>query len=224
MTEIIARLTADLSWRLSAAGKAYRPKPKERRSWGAFRIPRIAPLLLWCGYLAYAGLGMGWGGETSFLPHWLLILLFGWPGWIGSFFLITGLNGWINKAAELRAYRQLLRRNERFTLVEYSKYLQRQTARAKADPGLGGPTEVARLEATQRQLNQLLKGGTGLDAAVDSPLSAEADLAEAVLQSYEEAGADPLAELDARLPEELRTRIEALEQEAGRQRGVEQES
>lgn len=214
MSDIVTRLTADLRWRLSAAGRRQQPKRKERSSWGAFRIPTSAPLMLWVGYVAYAVLGTGDLGALALMPEWLMFLLFNWPGWIGSFLLLTGVSRALNREAEVRAYRKLLARNERFTLVEYSKYLRRQIERAKADPGLGGPAEVTRLEGTQRKLNELLRGGAGLTPAVDSPLSAEADLAEAVVQSYEEAGADPLAELDARLPEELRSRIEELEQDS----------
>jgi hypothetical protein len=47
-----------------------------------------------------------------------------------------------------------------------------------------------------------------------STLADEADLAEAVVQTYEEGRRDPLAELDARLPAELRQRVQELEREA----------
>lgn len=214
MTDIIARLTADLRWRLTAAGKGRRPKKKERASWGAFKIPEAAPLLLWGGYMAFAALGTGWGSGQGPLPEWVMFLLFSWPGWIVSFLLLTGATKWLNREAEIRAYSRLLTRNERFTLVEYNKYLRRQIERARSDPALGGAGEVRRLEETQRKLQQLLRGGAGRGVTVESPLSEEAALAEAIVESYEAAGADPLAELDARLPADLKARVEELEREA----------
>jgi len=223
MSDIVNRLTADLRWRLSAAGKRQRPKRKERESWGAFRIPTAVPLLLWVVYFSAFGL-FGVDVLRPYLPEWLHFLICSWPGWIASFFILTGLARWANRRAEIGAYQRLLNRNERFTLVEYSKYLRRQVERAKAEPGLGGPAEVARLEDTQRKLNELLRSGAGAAPAVDSPLSAEADLAEAVVQAYEEAGSDPLEELDARLPAELRTRIEELERGTSGARPTEEES
>jgi hypothetical protein len=223
MSDIVSRLTADLRWRLSAAGKRLKPKRKERASWGAFQIPTAVPLLLWAVYFSVFGL-FGMDMMRPYMPEWLHFLLCSWPGWIGSFLLLMGLTRLVNRRAEISAYRKLLTTNERFTLVEYSKYLRRQIERAKVEPGLGGPAEVARLEDTQRKLNELLRSGAGHVPAVDSPLSAEADLAEAVVQAYEEAGADPLEELDARLPAELRTRIEELEGGPGEQPSAERES
>ena len=223
MSDIITRLTADLRWRLSAAGKRHQPKRKERATWGAFRIPTAVPLLLWAVYFSAFGL-FGMDVLRPYMPEWLHFVVCSWPGWIASFLLLTGLARWVNRRAEVHAYRRLLKSNERFTLVEYSKYLQRQIERARTEPGLGGPAEVARLEGTQRKLNELLRSGAGEGPAVDSPLSAEADLAEAVVQAYEDAGSDPLEELDARLPAELRTRIEELERGSSDERPAERES
>lgn len=217
MKAIINRLIADLKWRLSAAGRSYRPKPKERASWSALRIPRIAPLLLWGAYMMFAVLGVGAGGFSLAGPQWgwLQYLLFSWPGWVLSFLLLFSGTKALNRQFEVRAYARLLRQNERFTLVEYAKYLRRQIRRAREDPALGGPAEVARLEQLHQKLSQLLRGGAGVEPLpVASALAEEADLAQAVVQSYEEFQADAFAELDERLPGELRQRVEELDREA----------
>jgi hypothetical protein len=219
MNAIIDRLVMDLKWRLSAAGRKFRPKRKESESWGALRIPRIAPLLVWGAYIMFAVLGIGSGNPQLALPQWLIYLLFSWPGWVLSFILAFHGTKLLNRKLEVKAYARLLTRSERFTLVEYTKYLMRQIQRAREDPALGGPAEVARLEELHRKLNQLLRGGAGKEAApVASALAEEADLAQAVVQSYEEFQADEFAELDERLPGELRQRIEELDREAAQAR------
>lgn len=64
-------------------------------------------------------------------------------------------------------------------------------------------------------LHGLLRQGAGEDALpVESELSREADLAEAVIETYEVTDADLLKGLDDRLPTELRQRIEELDLEA----------
>jgi hypothetical protein len=221
MKAIIDRLVTDLKWRLSAAGRKLRPKKKERESWGALRIPLIAPLLVWGAFMMFAVLGIG--GENLQLAgpqwSWLIYLLFSWPGWILSFILAFHGTRLLNRKLAVNAYARLLKRNERFTLVEYTKYLMRQIQRAREDPALGGPAEVARLEQLHRKLNQLLRGGAGKESVpVSSALAEEADLAQAVVESYEEFQADEFAELDERLPGDLRQRVEELDREVERSR------
>jgi hypothetical protein len=146
---------------------------------------------------------------------WLVSVLLGWPGWILSFILLFQGNKAINKSLEIKAYAKLLRQNERFTLVEYAKYLHRQIQRASEDPALGGPAEVARLREMRNKLHSLLRKGAGKDMIpVMSTLSEEVDLAEAVVQAYEPLEESQLfADLDERLPGELRQRVEALDLE-----------
>lgn len=214
MIAMIDRLIADLKWRLTAAGKKFKPKPKERASWGAPQIPGLVPWLVWGAYMLFATLGVDLGNLPFAMPEWLAYLLFNWPGWILSFILVSRGVKALNRMLEVRTYGKLLRRNERFTLVEYTKYLMRQIQRAREDPALGGPDEVARLELAHRKLNKLLRGGAGKETTpVASTLTEEADLAQAVVQSYEEFQGDPLAELDNRLPDELRQKVEELDRE-----------
>jgi len=223
MTAMIDRLIADLKWRLSAAGRKFAPKQKERDSWGALRIPGIVPWLVWGAYMMFAVLGIG-GGDLQLVGpqwNWLIYLLFNWPGWILSFILVARGAKALNRKLEVNAYAKLLRRNERFTLVEYTKYLMRQIQRAREDPALGGPQEVARLEQAHRKLNRLLRGGAAKEAIpVASTLAEEADLAQAVVQSYEEFQQDALADLDNRLPTELRQKVEELDREVERPGGT----
>jgi len=222
MKAIIDRLIEDLKWRLSKAGRKFKPKKQEREGWGALRIPGIAPMLVWGAYMMFAVLGIG-GGNLQFAGpqwDWLMYLLFSWPGWALSFILAFHGTRLLNNKLEVNAYAKLLKRNERFTLVEYTKYLMRQIQRAREDPALGGPAEVARLEQLHRKLNQLLRGGAGKEPLpVASILAEEADLAQAVVQSYEEFQADEFAELDERLPGELRQRVEELDREVEQTRG-----
>lgn len=216
MNAIIDRLIADLKWRLSGAGRKFKPKNKERESWGALRIPGIAPLLVWGAYMLFAVLGIGAGNLQLAGPqwNWLIYLLFNWPGWALTFLLAFHGTKVLNRGLEVKAYANLLKRNERFTLVEYTKYLMRQIQRAREDQALGGPAEVARLEQLHQKLNKLLRGGAGVDPLpVAGILTEEADLAQAVGQSYEEFQADEFAELDERLPGELRQRVEELDRE-----------
>jgi len=212
MNAIIERLAGHLKWRKSAAGKKYRPKKKERVKWGAFQIPQMAPLLVWCSYLTYALLGAP--GLTN-LPDWLHFMLFNWPGIIAAFFLLTAGTRQLNSNLENKAYQQLLEQNERFTLVEYARYLSRQIDLAEEDPSLGGPEEVKRLREVRGKLTKILRESAKQDSVpIDSTLAREAELAELVVESYEIVPEDdPLKELDERLPDELKQRVEELEQE-----------
>ena len=224
MKAIIQRLIDDLKWRLTKAGRKYRPKAKERESWAPMRIPTIVPLLIWGAYLTFALLGVGPGGIESLAApgwEWLLHILLGWPGWVLSFILLAKGTKALNRNFELGAYAKLLNKNERFTLVEYTKYLHRQIQRAGEDPSLGGPAEVARLRELRNKLHELLRQGAGEDMLpVESALSEEVDLAEAVVQAYEQTSVDIVADLDERLPGELRQRVEELDREVEQSRGA----
>jgi hypothetical protein len=221
MKAIVDRLIADLKWRLSAPGRKFQPKAKERASWGAPRVPGSVPWLVWGAYMLFAVVGVGSGSMALAPPQWdwLIYLLFDWPGWVLSFILVFNGAKALNQLLEVQAYARLLRRNERFTLVEYAKYLLRQVQRAREDPALGGPAEVARLEQLHRKLSLLLRGGAGVDPLpVASALAEEADLAQAVVQSYE-VQQNAFAELDQRLPGQLRQRVEELDREVEQARG-----
>jgi len=60
----------------------------------------------------------------------------------------------------------------------------------------------------------LLRDGAGYGLpAAEGELAKEASVAEALVTTYTEAKRDPLTELDIRLPEELRQRVEKLDRE-----------
>ena len=217
MNELICRLMADLRWRLSAAGRPFRPAAKEQQSWGTLTIPAVVPVLLWPIVVALAYIALSSLQVPSLADIVLPMVILAAP------FGLFWARSLATRSAALRAYRQLLEHNERFVLAEYSKYLKRQVQRAQQDPALGGPAEVQRLQDAQQRLNQLLRQGAGLDEMpLRSSIADDADLAEAIVQTYEEGRRDPLNELDARLPVELRQRVEELEREALRQPGTEQ--
>lgn len=222
MKAIVQRLIADLRWRLSKAGRKYKPKATELESWAPLRVPVIVPLLIWGAYMTFALLGVGPHGIESLAApgwEWLLHVLLGWPGWVLSFILLSKGTTALNQSLVLKAYAKLLNHNERFTLVEYTKYLHRQIQRAGEDVSLGGPAEVTRLRELRNKLHELLRQGAGDDRLpVESALSEEVDLAEAVVQAYELPSVDLVADLDERLPGELRQRIEELDLEVEQSR------
>lgn len=218
MSDIVNKLVADLKWRLSGAGKKHRPKAKEVQSWGAMVIPRAVPWLVWLSYTIFVTVG----SETYF---WLRIeefpgYIIGGPvGIVLAGLLVSFVTRKINTSFALKAYQGLLDSKERFTLVEYSRYLRRQISRAKEDETLGGEAEVARLKELDIKLRQLLKAGAGKEGTtIASDLSEEAELAEALVETYGELLSDPLEKLDSRLPQELLASIEALEQEEARRK------
>jgi hypothetical protein len=214
MKDLVDKLAADLRWRLSRAGKKYKPRRKERDSWGAFRIPPLASVLAWVAgfpFIIFATDGGAVPGD--FAP------LIGIGGVILLTYLLTGGVHQLNKLFIVNSYRKLLKENERFTLVEYARYLKRQIERAQNDPALGGQAEVERLTAVYLRLSELIrKGGANELFAVDSELGREADMAEAVIEAYDLPAADDLSDLDSQLPTELRERLQELDLEhSGRQ-------
>jgi hypothetical protein len=209
MNDLIDKLAKDMRWRLSRAGAEHKPPRKERDGWGVFRFPPLASLLIW---LALLPVVVG-AADTVSIPE--LGTVFGLLGISILTLLVTVGVDQFNKAQILRTYRRLLNRNERFTLVEYAKFLKRQIKRAQSDQALGGPAEVARLQKVYRQLNELLQKGAGNELfPVESHLSKEADLAEAVVETYTLPERDELAELDDKLPPGIRERLAELELEA----------
>jgi hypothetical protein len=209
MTDLVKKLTADLGWRLSSAGGKYRPKDKEVASWAPMRIPGAVPLLLWPIVSVAAILALDASGSNGLSEALTPIILVGTP------VLLYWIRALLGREFILRAYRQLLEKNERFTLVEYSKYLKRQIERARTDPALGNEQEVRRLTELLARLNEKLKQGIGQDGLpTTSALAEEAMLAEGLVQTYEERSRNPLDELDARLSPELRQRVSELEREA----------
>ena len=65
MRDAADRLLQDLKWRLSPAGRRYRPSAQVIRSWGASEVPQLVPFLLIVATGLYA-LG-GW--LVRFLPR-----------------------------------------------------------------------------------------------------------------------------------------------------------
>jgi hypothetical protein len=218
MNEVIAKLVRDLAWRFRHGGGKYRPKDKEVATWGAFKIPWPVPFICWAVLVALLGTLVPSGTDSLLYntllepPSWLVLLaLLYWAAGIATFQL------------RLAAYKKLLTDNERFMLVEYTKYLKRQIARTKDEPALGGEMEVKRLNELHAKLNQLLQQGAGLEQApLRSNLADEADLAQAMVETYTVDPSGGLAQLDARLPQELRQRIEELDRasEASRKKAA----
>lgn len=204
MNEVVTKLVQDLRWRLRRGTAKYRPSDKEIATWAPFTVHGAVPLLL------------------SFLVLLATIALFNVHSddvipfvWLSSLPLLYWARGVINFRARIGAYQQLLLRNERFMLVEYSKYLKRQISRVRDEPALGGEQEVRRLKELQERLNLLLQQGSAQSgAAMRSNLADEVDLAEAMLESYSAPPQDELAELDARLPADLRQRITDLDRDS----------
>jgi hypothetical protein len=205
MNEVIAKLTRDLAWRFRHGGSKYRPKDKEIASWGAFRIPGLIPLLLSLPILLLITIVMDSGGGSAGEDMLPMV-------WLASIPVLYWLRGILNFRCTLGAYKKLLTDNERFMLVEYTKYLKRQIARTKDEPVLGGETEVKRLSELHAKLNQLLQQGAGMEQTpLRSNIADEADLAQAMVETYAVDHSGGLAQLDARLPQELRQRIEELD-------------
>lgn len=212
MNEVVAKLVSDMRWRFQRGGSKYKPKDKEVETWGAFNIHGLAPVMVSLLLLGLTAVLMDMGGGV--VNDDLLPLL-----WVASVPLLYWLRSALNNRFKLRAYRKLLSDNERFMLVEYAKYLQRQIARAKDEPALGGAPEVRRLTELHARLTALLAQGAGRDAKpLRSDLADEAVLAEAMVESYTPGQGDGLAQLDARLPQELRQRIADLDRASDSQR------
>ena len=210
MKELVDKLIADLRWRFTPAGRPYKPAAKEVQSWGTLSVPWGVPLLLWpVGGAVLFGLFELIGVrdlEEGLMPFLILAAL---P-------LLYWLRTYAQRASSIRCYRKLLQRNERFVLAEYSKFLKRQIARAQLDPALGGDAEVRRLYELQQRMQQLLKQDLRIDGQpLPSTLAEEANLAQSVIEVYEVGTKDPLADLDARLPTELRQRMEDLDRQVG---------
>jgi hypothetical protein len=210
VNEIIQRLLADLGWRLSAAGGRYKPSRQEVATWGGTQLNWGLKLLGGCGVqLISLVLFMATYKFVMAIAILFFLLMFlGLP-------LAFIFGGPIQRGLDMAAYRKRLERNERFTLIEYSRLLSRQIEMAQYDPTLGGPQEVARLRSLQDRIVQLIQSGASLDGTdQSSALSAEAQLAEAVLESYNMDEDQELQALDARLPAELRSKLEDLDREA----------
>lgn len=207
MKDVIEHLVEDLDWRLTPAGKLYKPDEKELISWGVERNGCWPTVLIWFAMMiSYIGLVVSLAGisEDFFIPVGSIM------GLVLSFVfgkLAGNINrGW-QKRRDKRAYRKLLRSNERFMLVEYSKYLSRKIHQAQHDPTLGGAAEVSRLRELQGKINEMLRRGGSGKPGRQSRLEEEATIAESILEAYGDEDYDPLKQLDARLPEEVRKRL-----------------
>lgn len=211
MTDLIKKLVKDMKWRLSPAGRRYRPKKQEIEKWAPFKIPGIVPALAWIAFLAFCA---GGAHQMFDMSELAMLLAFGWPAWILSGLLLFKGVSALNRNFVVKAYRGLLERNERFSLVEYNRYLTRRIKQAQDDSSLGGPGEVARLRELQAQFIEMLRGGLGTEGhPVESEISQETEFAEAYIQSYREMAADPMDKLDSRLPPDLMERVQELERQ-----------
>jgi hypothetical protein len=207
MNDLVDKLVADVRWRLKRGGREFRPSLKEREAWGAFRFPPFASCLLWIGNFIFSCFAADQIGDDTGILFWLC------SNTITTLTFTVGVD-YFNKFMIERSYRNLLQTNERFTLVEYAKYIKRQIKRARLDPALGGAAEVQRLQAVYNKLNVLLQKGAGNELfSVESHLSKEADLAEAVVETYNITEQDDLAALDSQLPTNIRERLAELELE-----------
>jgi hypothetical protein len=213
MQDIIRKLLKHLKWRLSPAGKKFKPKRGEIDSWAPQRIPPSVPFLLWLAYFFICVFSLVDGFDPFSSP--LAFFTVGPGGWLLAGLGLRLLGRSLNQGFLLGAYRNLLQSNERFALVEYTRYLERQIARAKADPALGGAAEVERLLGVYGEMKQLLREGAGKQGGgpLASALAEDAELGEALVQTYGELKVDPLQELDSRLPPALLDRLKELDLE-----------
>jgi hypothetical protein len=209
MTEVIERLLADMRWRLSPAAGRYRPSNREAASWGALQIAWPTKLLSGCG-LMIVSLGGLVALDKVLEPLAVVCMCVMFLG-IPIAFWASSL---MQRSFNLKAYKKMLESNERFTLVEYARLLQRHIEMAQRDPALGGAKEVARLQGLQAEIVKLLESGAGLDGTEQqSTLGDEAELAESLLESYN-IGKDEMQELDSRLPDELRAKLQEVDRAA----------
>jgi hypothetical protein len=204
--QLKGRLLADMRGRLW--GKRDRPSRAECEGWGARTIPWTMPLAGGCLTQIF---GIGVALNAIFVNSPLMLagaamaMLLIWP--IGFMSM-----QWAQRRRDFAAYRKQLAADERFALTEYNRLLGRQIPAASSNPSLGGPTEVERLLAAQAELQALLDSGAGLDRMpAQSALGDEAVLAQSVVEAYKIGEGDHLESLDARLPAEIRTRLEDLE-------------
>lgn len=213
MKQIAQRLVADMRWRMSAAGKRFRPSRKEMDSWGASAIPFTAPLFGGCAMQAVLLGAVISAFDANAIPAGFLMLLLT----LAAPFAAFGLSSRFQRAGDLKRYARLVQTNERFALIEYSKLLERQIQVARSSPALGGPDELAKLTELHSRITALIREGAGRQRnSGPSALASEATLAESVLEAYSVGNNDGLAELDARLPDELRSRLDELDAEAGK--------
>lgn len=207
MKDIIGRLVSDMRWRFSGAGRKYKPKNQEVDSWGGWKVPGFAWFAAWIGLIALVATVPDMLGpriEDFLIP---IMVITGGGGLIA---LQRMLPRWLN----IRAYKGLLEKNERFTLVEYYKYLKRQIDRARRDPSLGGPAEINRLSELASRLAKILADKDANQSVVPgSVLGDELAAAEGLIESYDMMSRDELEFLDERLPEEIRRRVDELEEE-----------
>lgn len=208
MRDTTQRLLDDLRWRLSPNGRRFRPDRQTLKSWGAAEIPGAVPIMLWFAWVVASTFLT----FNLFLPDTAGFILLGPPSWIGAAYLISRWARSTNLKNIRMAYHRLLDSNERFLLIEYTRYIRRKIKLAEGDPVLGGPEEVRRLKQIHRKLRQVLEkgrqGNSGMP--VRSILSDEADHAESLIEVYDHPE-DPLADLDARLPEDIRSRLDEFE-------------
>lgn len=214
MKQIVERLVKDMRWRLSAAGKRFRPSRQECNGWGSQPIPPAATFFGGCAAqtVCFGLMLSAFAAELFPAALALMLLMF------AALPLAIFASGRLQRRADLRRYSELVQHNERFALIEYSKLLQRQIHTARADAALGGTQELARLSELQARIDQLIRDGAGLAkraAGGGSTLSDEASLAESVLEAYSIGSNDELATLDARLPAALRSRLDELDAAAG---------
>ncbi len=210
MKDAAQRLIQDLRWRLSSAGRKYRPDARTLKSWGVTEIPAAAPMMIWIAWFIssmFLSAGVGLPEELAFV----LVPI----TWVGAGILVSRWARRTNQSNIISSYKRILDSNERFLLIEYTRYIRRKIRLAESDPVLGGPDEVKRLKQTHRKLRQILEKGQLSSSAVPvrSILGDEADFAESLIEVYDrpEEDYDPLAELDARLPEDIRSRLNELE-------------
>jgi len=218
MKEIIRRLAEDMHWRLSSAGKAYAPKPKERDSWGGKRVSGALSCLSW---LALSVLTFGVvnglmlsGAEAGALVGIARIMVAAPAVVIINLLLlpVVFLTGRaLEKRWDLAKYKSLISANERFMLSEYARYLERQAKRTQLGELGGGSSEAVKLAAACAQVREILAVKASAEKKHSLPLGAESALAQSVVEAYGLVTDDPLKELDARLTEQQRLKVADLE-------------
>jgi hypothetical protein len=226
MKEIVKRLGEDMRWRLSAAGKAFAPKPKERDSWGGKRVSGALSCLSW---LALSVLTFGVvngimlsGADAGALVGIARIMVAAPAVVIINLILLPVVfvgGRALEKRWDLAQYRSLLSANERFMLSEYARYLERQARRTQLGELRGGSSEAVKLAAAAAQVREILAAKVPAEQKHSLPLGTDEALAQSVVEAYGLLTNDPLRELDARLTEQQRLKVADLERSLDLEQG-----
>ena len=205
MKQVIDRLLRDMRWRLTPAADHHEPARKEWEAWGVRELPWWMPVLGGCllpmivtGALSMLNTYIAWASEYFWLPVAVVGAVVGF-----------GLRGVVHRRIIYWAYKKQLASSERFALTEYALFLKRHTELSDANP--------ARRGLTRAQCHDLSKSA----AALVSEDARRQALAHVTSSSEIQPSGPIAAEANTngrrlRLPDDIRSRLEAIEIEVRR--------